>query len=556
MGIRYQSIQEILEKNNINYPSFGFFNQRGNVIKIAQWQPHGEIKFEESKGFFTALEEHGQKALSFLAQAKEKKSDIVITPEYSFPWASLKKVLDKKDLAPKNGKLWCLGMEGISSDDFETFYREYENHEQVFMMAESRELLSVNEFFSCLAYVFVSGCKTICVIQFKTTAASDKWAELESKGLTTGNDIYYFKDRSTNHCLFSWICADALNQEVSNVKNQVNYQKCIILHPQLNPKPLHESFEQMRKSFLDYSQRNTRILAQNWGKGSFLIEEDGTTIQITDSYSAFYCCEEQNNREFMTLYRKNKSKGMNVAKNNHILVWHMPPKEHCIFYSIDCFDFSTLNNATASHKEPLGNQYMEYNEVEKRWEEKYVCDICSIDWKWLNESFALDKCEDGQCAVGALSHFFAILFGKKMYSELELKDGCSQVVYNEITCDSEEVSKQRERIEYVIEALEANNIPAKFSELKNSNYIWILHEKGNLIAKDGEKNEICVVYIDSSKENVINRGIVTFQNLMGEDSKDRMLLYHISSSGIKYYDKIYNTDISKPELTNSIEIIK
>lgn len=556
MGIRYKSIQEILEINKVNYPSFGFFNQRGNVIKIAQWQPHGEIKFEESKGFFSALEEHGQKALSFLAQAKEKKSDIVITPEYSFPWESLKQILDEKDLAPKNGKLWCLGMEGISSDDFEKFYGEYENHEQVFMTAESRELLSVNEFFSCLAYVFVSGSKTICVIQFKTTAASDKWAELESKGLTTGNDIYYFKDRSTNHCLFSWICADALNQEVSNVKNQVNYQKCIILHPQLNPKPLHESFEQMRKSFLDYSQRNTRILAQNWGKGSFLIEEDGTKIQITDSYSAFYCCEEQNNREFMTLYRKNKSKGMNVAKNNHILVWHMPPKEHCIFYSIDCFDFSTLNNATASHKEPLGNQYMEYNEAEKRWEEKDVCDICSIDWKWLKESFALDKCEEGRCAVGALSHFFAILFGKKMYSELELKDGCSQVVYNEITYDSEEVSKQRERIEYVIEALEANNIPTKFSELKNSNYIWILHEKGNLIVKDGEKNEICVVYVDSSKESVINRGIVTFQNLMGEESKDRMLLYHISSSGIKYYDKIYNTDISKPELTNSIEIIK
>lgn len=556
MGIRYKSIQEILEEKKVNYPSFGFFNQRGNVIKIAQWQPHGEIKFEESKGFFSALEEHGQKALSFLAQARDQKSDIAITPEYSFPWKSLKKIFDEKDLTPKNGKLWCLGMEGISSDDFETFYGEYENHEKVVMLAEPRELLSVNEFFSCLAYVFVSGSKTVCVFQFKTTAASDKWAELESKGLTTGNDIYYFKDRDTNHCLFSWICADALNQEVSNVKNQVNYQQCIILHPQLNPKPLHESFEQMRKSFLNYSQRNTRILAQNWGKGSFLIEEDGTKIQITDSYSAFYCCEEQNNREFMTLYRKNKSKGMNVAKNNHILVWHMPPKEHCIFYSIDCFDFSTLNNATASHKEPLGNQYMEYNEVEKRWEEKYVCDICSIDWKWLNESFALDKCEEGQCAVGALSHFFAILFGKNMYSELELKDGCSQVVYNEITSDSEEVSKQRERIEYVIEALKTNNIPTKFSELKNLNYIWILNEKGNLIAKDGEKNEICVVYIDSSKESVINRGIVTLQNLMGEESKDRMLLYHISSSGIKYYDKIYNTDISKPELTNSIEIIK
>ena len=58
MGIKYKNIRDILKKEKIDFPQFGFFNQRGNVIKIAQWQPYGEINFTDEKGFWAKDEKH------------------------------------------------------------------------------------------------------------------------------------------------------------------------------------------------------------------------------------------------------------------------------------------------------------------------------------------------------------------------------------------------------------------------------------------------------------------------------------------------------------------
>lgn len=559
MEIIYKNVQKIIEDKDIKYPEFAIFNQRGNVIKIAQWQPLGEITFDIKKGFSAKDTKHQKKAKAFIECVKNEKSDLVITPEYSFPWSVLEEILETQEMRPKYGKLWCLGMEGIETSELEHFLLKYQKKDDVFMKIEDLDNINQNEFYSCLVYLFVSSQKIICIIQLKTTAASDKWAELEAQGLTTGNEIYFFKDTDTNHCLFSIICADALNQEISKVKDQVNYQQCIILHPQLNPKPLHESFEQMRKGFLNYSRKNIRIITLNWGKGSWLNVENQKTIKIEDSYSACYYCDDTNYRGFSELYKKNKAKGIDVFQNEHILSWYMPEKEHCIFYTIDCFPSKELHTVTAAHKEPLGINYMEYDAECENWISKSACGICSIDWEWLKQTFHLEKCEDMNCYVDELSHFFAILFGRKKHSELELKDGKSQIIFQKTNGNSEEVDKQRERSSFIIEALEEENIPAKFSELKKSNYKWILHEKGNLRVKDSkdfQSSNICVVYVDSSTESAISKGIIEFQNLMGEESKDRMILYFLTSHGIKYYDKLYNIEVNNPELTHSVDEMK
>lgn len=559
MEIIYKSVQEIMENNDLKYPEFAIFNKRGNVIKIAQWQPLSEIAFDSKKGFGAKDNEHEKKAMAFIKCVKDEKSDVVITPEYSFPWNTLENILENQEMRPKYGKLWCLGMEGIETSELEKFIEKHEKRDEIFFVIEDLDNIVQNEFYSCLIYLFISMKKIICMIQLKTTAASDKWAELEAKGLSTGNEIYFFKDQDTNHCLFSIICADALNQEISNVKEQVNYQQCIILHPQLNPKPLHESFEQMRKSFLNYSGKNIRIITLNWGKGSYLNIESKKKIEIENSYSACYYCEDTSYTGFSEIYKKNKSKGIDVFRNEHILSWYMPEKEHCIFYTIDCFDSRELHTVTAAHKEPLGTRYMEYSAESDSWVSKSVCGICSIDWQWLKETFQIEKCDDMKCCVEELSHFFSILFGRSKYSELELRDGKTQVIFQKMDDCSEEVDKQRERSSYIIDALQEENIPAKFSELKKCNYKWILDEKGNITTKnpvDLENAKISVVYVDSSTESAINKGIIEFQNLMGEESKDKMILYFLTGHGIKYYDKLYNIEVNNPELTCSVDGIK
>lgn len=80
MSIKYVSVQEKLKKEKVNYPEFGVFCARGNVVKIAQWQPAGELAFSEKQGFYCKSNGHAKKGLEFLRSAVDAKADLVITP--------------------------------------------------------------------------------------------------------------------------------------------------------------------------------------------------------------------------------------------------------------------------------------------------------------------------------------------------------------------------------------------------------------------------------------------------------------------------------------------
>ena len=121
MKIIYKEVHKILEEKNIEYPEFGCLNTDSNAIKVMQWQPKGVLSFEQRKGFCCAELEHAEKAEGFIREAYDRKADIVISPEYSFPWDTLEKIIEDKTLQPKNGKLYCLGMEGISCEELINF---------------------------------------------------------------------------------------------------------------------------------------------------------------------------------------------------------------------------------------------------------------------------------------------------------------------------------------------------------------------------------------------------------------------------------------------------
>ncbi|MDO4340832.1 MAG: hypothetical protein Q4C91_22585 [Eubacteriales bacterium] len=523
-AIQYKRINDLLSEREIKFPELSIFSDRGIAIKVSHWQPEGILSFVQGTGIRCSSEEHSQKAEQFIELSENENVDIALTPEYSLPWSVLEKIFRTKELWPGNGKLLCLGMEGISYKDFSDFKSAWDDRTELVIVTEDLGELFRNQFFSCVAYVFCASKKLICIIQFKTTAASDKWVELESRGLTTGNVIYYFQDTKTNHCLLTYICADALNQGISSVKEQVNYQKCIILHPQLNPKPLHDSFCQMRKDFLNYSQGNIRIISVNWSKNTVIKRENGEKdITITDSYSACYYGKTMGAEALTELLVKNKASGINAARDEYISIWHMPSNEHCMLYTIDCFDYRNLSNATGKHNEPLGYSYLEYSEKDKKWLSGSVCEKCNIDWKWLNEEFGLAKCVSDHCDVALLHKFFTILFGGNLYDDVSLRSGLSGVVFRKLTSEDYDLIRKRERGRYVNEALKNGNVPEKFRWIKDKQYKWVLDKRGNL-ERCKEDKPISVVYVDSESEAWIKKGIMEFQRLMGEAATDRMLL--------------------------------
>ena len=402
MKIQYQNVYEILKSREIDIPELSLFNNRGIAVRLLHWQPKGILLFDEEEGFICKDTEHEKKAESFIKLLLENKIDIGITPEYCFPWKILKSIFINRDMHPKKGKLWCLGMEGISSKEFDDFVLEVHQDSGLHMIYEDMDEMNLNRFFSCLVYLFTVSNKLICIIQFKTTAASDHWMELESQGLSYGNVIYYFKDEKTNHCLFSFICADVLHQEINNIKNEVNYQNCIILHPQLNPKPLHDTFSQMRRNFLDYSQSAIKIISVNWSKGTSVKFNDKIDdIEILESYSACYYSKRMGVDILRKLVLLNKRKGMDMTKDGYIYIWYMPDNEHCMQYLIDCFNNNLISNAAGIHNEPKADKYFEISKETNLWISGNACGRCNIDWKWLEEEFGIDKCVQKQegCAV-------------------------------------------------------------------------------------------------------------------------------------------------------------
>lgn len=553
MSIRYSNVSDILKKRKIKYPDFACFNSNGSVIKIIQWQPKGILSFEERRGFWCGELIHCEKAKQFIEEANNKKADIVITPEYSFPWNVIQGMIEDEKLYPKNGKLYCLGMEGISCDDLKGFVARNASKTNICVITENIDNLQENYFFSCLLYLFRTAGKIICLIQFKTTPASDKWAELEAKGLTRGNEIYLFKSMNAECYMLSYICADVLNQEIETFRAKVPYQECLILHPQLNPKPLHETFEQMRGNYLNYDAQKTRIIGINWAKDTILPAEGRRgEIRIEESVSACFYNGTWNRweKENIKLLRRNKAKGIDLDIGAYSLTWYMPDDEHCMFYMIDCFSSRMLSNVTGVHKEPIGDTYYQFCNEESRWVPQLACCICRIDWKWLKTIFRIEKCIDGECNNSQLIHFFSILLAGLMIEEPELAQNRIYSIMNKEACDNTLLLAWREKCGFVDQALSNGILPKKFVELGNGNYKWILNEDGNLTTKEGARI-YSVIYVNSSLNEIIEKSRNQFvKNMGGNSCDDRLIIYYLGINGIRCYEDFYNTEINRPEYTS------
>lgn len=551
MDIEYKGVRDLLRDTNKPYPMLNLFNDRGIAVKVLCWQPEGDITFSEETGFVCCSSEHLEKSTAFLSLAKSKNVDIVLTPEYTIPWTVLDDLLKNEALWPSYGKLWALGMQGTSLKALKEFVSS--SNEKTNIYCEDLESVSENCFCSCLVYLFYAKQELFCIVQLKTTSASDAWVQLEAKGLTTGNTIYYFED-DHKHCLLSYICADALNQNILlSLKRSYLYSSCIVLQPQLNPKPLHDAFSMMKRNFLDYSPAgNVRFISLNWSANTKLQLGGENNPIFFDSFSACIYNQKIIKDELII---KNAPLGLNPNqdRDRHLLMWTLPNFEHCMFFTIDCFDTHTLNAATAKHNEPIADTYFVYACEQKSWNCGNRCCACVADWEWLQEEFKFDKCDDDTCNIAKLHHFFSILNNCEIYSDLVLEsDGASYIPFSKTENKADSIIMLRERVGYVNKALSQDKIPTRFSELKGKHYKWILNKNGNLIVDPASEGSlpIYVVYIDSENKGLIQKGIAQFKRLRGSTNTDRLLLYHNTDHGIVYDESLFNIEINNPELTH------
>jgi len=251
-------------------------------------QPGGVIGFNDEFVGHRAHDSGVTKFKEFLSLAAEKDCDLVLSPEYSCPWASLEHAIGQGSL-PKEGKLWALGCEAITRDELEAIKIRLPN----MMWIHEPLPRTAGRFLDVLCYVFKTKSKAgvvknIALLQFKTQAMVDPELAWERDRLIVGKTIYFLHNPKDTIRLMTLICSDSLEFNPHNDDCRMDLHPYVLFHPQLCNNPRHPAIRNYRTAlFMAEPSKSTEVIVLNWAH-QFKIEQltspyGGSTIYLKSS---------------------------------------------------------------------------------------------------------------------------------------------------------------------------------------------------------------------------------------------------------------------------------
>jgi hypothetical protein len=261
--MKFKSVADILQASGYQHPALNALTPSAANYKALMFQPHGEIEASVAGVFSKDRVFAEEQFTKFLDMAQQREADLAATPEYSMPWAVLKKSLER-GVQPGQGQLWVLGCESIKLEELNTLKAQLEPIAQfIFEPLEPK----AGRFLDPLAYVFHApvsdgeGTRLIVLVQFKTRPMADA-DHFEVNGLQLGSWVYTFAKTQNDIRLISLICSDAFG--VLDPQAEEIYSRTLIVHLQLNPKPRHQEFRRYRDRLLRFGCAETEIICLNW----------------------------------------------------------------------------------------------------------------------------------------------------------------------------------------------------------------------------------------------------------------------------------------------------
>lgn len=322
--MKIEKVEDVLATNFLGSPTLNVLTPDKNNYNILLFQPKGDIEADangvRNRNRQLAFQQYGK----FLEDAKKTGADLVVTPEYSMPWNILKEIIENNN-GPEYGKLWALGCESIKLEELENFKNTISS--SVTVIFEQLELSS-SKFISPLTYVFKApsitdetDLKTVMLVQFKTHPMSDA-DHFEINRMQKGTCIYKFCGYE-QISLLSLICADAI--DFRDELASTNYDRALILHIQLNPKPRHQLFLGCRERLLKYEGDETELLCLNWASNVVMHIDGQVSSWDNIAGSAWYL-------------KTNKFDSRDqILCNNHKLglyyTWLKPHYSHALFFN-------------------------------------------------------------------------------------------------------------------------------------------------------------------------------------------------------------------------------
>jgi len=261
--MNFKSVSNVLHESGCEHPTLNALIPSAANYKAMMFQPRGEIEasvngvFNKDRAFAT------KQFREFLALAQQQEADLAVTPEYSMPWDVLKNAITT-GAQPAPGKLWVLGCESIKLQELNSLKAELDNRAKVIFEPVAAQQ---DRFLDPLAYVFQaplegSGVSQLIVlVQFKTKPMADP-DHFEVNGLQLGSYIYTFQRSPNDIRLVSLICSDTFG--LLDPQAEEIYNRTLIIHLQLNPKPRHEEFRRYRDRLLRFGCAELEVICLNW----------------------------------------------------------------------------------------------------------------------------------------------------------------------------------------------------------------------------------------------------------------------------------------------------
>jgi len=282
-----KQVSAILAEVNIAEPVLNALIPNGTNYKVLLFQPQGVLEINHSvKNKDRDLAQ--QQFAKFLTDAKKTNADVVVTPEYSLPWETLKESIRSENI-PSVGTIWVLGCESIKYSELDDFKQSL--LPSTIMLYEIRPP-DQDRFVCPLVYVFVAPTladnnilKTVVLVQFKTEPSYDP-DNLEANEMQRGNAVYQFGGTNNRLKLVSLICSDATG--FTDAIADVIYNEALIIHIQLNMNPRHDHFLDCRWKLLRNEGDETEIICLNWAEGVEISSNDQTKKWKNISASAWY----------------------------------------------------------------------------------------------------------------------------------------------------------------------------------------------------------------------------------------------------------------------------
>lgn len=270
------AVQEKLLEYGLNNPELEVLKPNNQNYSCALLQSSGPIYADSKRIGHLNVVESELRCKAFLEAAYCKDIELVVTPEYSVPWNTLKEITIG-DKFPAPGRLWVLGCESATIAEIESFKETTSARCKTF----HENIPPHGNFTDPLAYCFqtkdLDGTfQRVIILQFKTTASRDELF-LENENLKCGKVIYQFQNQGSQLKLASIICSDSFGiSDRLDILNNLS-DRSILIHIQLNPKPRQIDYRAYRAHIFrrDSDLTNCDIICLNWAQN---VEQYGADL--------------------------------------------------------------------------------------------------------------------------------------------------------------------------------------------------------------------------------------------------------------------------------------